>query len=112
MNYLIQTDIYLINQMSIEQHGGNFNPPNNLLNEGSIAYVVEAVQSTVFGQAACPELQDKAGLYMFSIISNHAFSDGKQAYGSGSGTAIFTDQWLSIEIPPEHARIRHSNSKQ
>lgn len=81
MEYLIVEDIYLINEMSIQQHGGNFNPPKNLLNAGSVEYVVEAVQSIVFGQEAYPSVADKAGLYMFSIISNHAFSDGNKRTG-------------------------------
>lgn len=60
MEYLIAEDIYEINRLSIERHGGNYNPPKNLLNEGSVEYVVEAVQSFIFGQEAYPSISDKA----------------------------------------------------
>lgn len=29
----------------------------------------------------CPSVSDKAGLYMFNIISNHIFSDGNKRTG-------------------------------
>jgi death on curing protein len=41
MNYLEKEDILLINRMTISRHGGNFVPPSNLLNSGSLEYLVE-----------------------------------------------------------------------
>lgn len=33
VSYLQFADVIFINEMSIEQHGGNFVPPHNFLNE-------------------------------------------------------------------------------
>ncbi|MCU0354217.1 MAG: type II toxin-antitoxin system death-on-curing family toxin [Cytophagales bacterium] len=70
-----------INHLMIEVIGGNFVPPHNLLNEQRLDYLVEAVQSEMFGQPLYPEIHHKAGLYMFNIIANHIFSDGNKRTG-------------------------------
>lgn len=54
MEYLLKEDFTLINQMTIERHGGNFVPPSNFLNESALDYLLEAVQSQVFGQPLYP----------------------------------------------------------
>jgi len=81
MEYLQKEDIILINQMTIERHGGNYAPPSNILNEGPLDYLLEAVDSEMFGEALYPEMYQKAGLYMFNIISNHVFQDGNKRTG-------------------------------
>lgn len=81
MEYLLKEDIILINQMTIERHGGNFVPPFNFLNEAPLDYLVEAVQSEMFGSPLYPNIFDKAGLYMFNTISNHIFQDGNKRTG-------------------------------
>ena len=85
MEYLEREDIILINRMTIDQHGGNFVPPNNLLNENGLEYVIDAVKGEVFGQEVYSKIFDKAAVYMFSIISNHVFQDGNKRTGLGSG---------------------------
>ena len=81
MEYLRREDILLINRMSVDQHGGNFNPPENLLHPSSLEYVLESVAGELFGQPLYPSLADKAAVYMFNIISNHVFSDGNKRTG-------------------------------
>ena len=36
MNYLAKDDIIIINQRTVQLHGGNFVPPFNLLNENPL----------------------------------------------------------------------------
>ncbi|MCB0564470.1 MAG: type II toxin-antitoxin system death-on-curing family toxin [Phaeodactylibacter sp.] len=81
MEYLTKKDIILINQMTIKQHGGNFVPPFNFLNESTVDYLIEAVGGELFGTPVYPKISDKAGLYMFNIISGHAFQDGNKRTG-------------------------------
>lgn len=81
MEYLEREDIILINRMTIHQHGGNFVPPDNLLNENGLEYVLEAVKGEMFGQEAYPKIYDKTAVYMFTIISNHVFQDGNKRTG-------------------------------
>ena len=76
MEYLHKSDIILINQKTIKRHGGDFVPPHNFLHEENLDYLVDAVQVEMFGQPLYPEIPDKAGFYLFNIISNHIFQDG------------------------------------
>jgi death on curing protein len=78
---LTKKDILLINRLMIEKIGGNFVPPFNLLNENPLDYLVEIVDSEMFGEALYPEIHHKAGVYMFNIICNHIFSDGNKRTG-------------------------------
>ncbi|MEL7118939.1 MAG: type II toxin-antitoxin system death-on-curing family toxin [Bacteroidota bacterium] len=77
-------DIILINEMTIDRHGGNYVPPSNFHNEGPLDYLLQAVDSELFGEALYPEAYYKAGLYMFNIVSNHVFQDGNKRTGLGS----------------------------
>ena len=81
MEYLEFDDFILINHLTIERHGGYFNPPKNLKNPESLKYLVEAVEGQVFGRELYPEIHDKAGFYLFSVNSNHVFQDGNKRTG-------------------------------
>lgn len=48
VEYLQKEDIVLINQLTIQKHGGNFVTPFNFLIEGSLDYLLEAVQTEMF----------------------------------------------------------------
>jgi len=76
MEYLIKEDILQINKQTVERHGGNFVAPYNFLHEDPLDYLIEAVEAKMFGEEMYPAISDKAGLYMFNIISNHIFQDG------------------------------------
>lgn len=84
MEYLTKADIIFINQKTIKKHGGNFIPPNNFLNEAPLDYLIEVISSEMFGKPLYPKKSDKAGLYLFNIISNHIFSDGNKRTGLGA----------------------------
>lgn len=81
MILLTKEDIVIINQATIEAHGGNFVPPHNFLHEENLDYLVEIVNSTMYGVALYPTIQDKAAVYFYNIISNHIFSDGNKRTG-------------------------------
>ena len=80
-NYLVYDDFILINEMTIERHGGNFNPPENTLHPEALHYLVETVEAEMFGAPLYPTLADKAALYLFNVVSNHVFSDGNKRTG-------------------------------
>ncbi len=81
MRYLSKDLIVKINQKTIIAHGGNFVSPYNFLNEPNLDYLLEIIDSVVFGQPLYPSLSDKAGLLMHSIIANHVFQDGNKRTG-------------------------------
>ncbi len=85
MRYLSKLMLSAINRKTIESHGGNFIDPNNFLNEANLDYLIEIVQSEMFGEPLYPTLSEKAGLYMYNIISNHIFQDGNKRTGLEAG---------------------------
>ena len=78
MEYLTKDDICLINKMTADRHGGNFELPNNFHNENPLDYLIEAVEAEMFGNPLYPEMYDKAGLNMFNINGGHIFTDGNK----------------------------------
>jgi len=60
-------------------------PPDNLLNENGLDYVLDAVKRELFGQEAYSKIYDKTAVYMFTIISNHVFQDGNKRTGLECG---------------------------
>ncbi|MEM1214736.1 MAG: type II toxin-antitoxin system death-on-curing family toxin [Bacteroidota bacterium] len=85
MEYLEKEDLILINQMTIDRHGGNLVPPFNVFKESSLEYIVEIVKNKIFDNEIYPSVSDKAAIYMFSIISNHVFQDGNKRTGLEAG---------------------------
>ncbi len=61
--------------------GANFIPPDNLLNEINLDYLVDMVDAEMFGEPLYPNLWDKTALYFFNIICNHIFTDGNKRTG-------------------------------
>lgn len=81
ISYLQKSDIIHINIRTVSAHGGNFNPPNNFLHEENLDYLIEIVESEMFGVQLYPSIQEKAAVYCFNIICNHIFSDGNKRTG-------------------------------
>ncbi len=88
MIFLTKNAIVLINQRTIKAHGGNYMPPSNFLHESSLDYIIDIINSEMFGAPLYPELADKAAVYMFNIISNHIFSDGNKRTGLEASLAF------------------------
>lgn len=81
MRILIKEEILFLNKNNISRFGGNLVPPDNLLHESSLDYLVEIVDAELFGEAMYAEIYHKAGVYLFNIISNHVFTDGNKRTG-------------------------------
>lgn len=84
MKYLTKRQIIRLNKNTVGEHGGNFVPPNNLLKEEPLDYLVEAVSAEMFGAPLYPEIHHKAGVYLFNIVRNHVFQDGNKRTGLAS----------------------------
>jgi len=93
-NILSKKDITLINRETVKRHGGSFVSPFNILNENPLAYLIEAVEAEMFGEPLYPKIYNKAGVYMFNIITNHIFQDGNKR--TGLGAALY---FLEINKP-------------
>lgn len=84
MKYLTKSQVIKLNLATINEHGGNFMPPNNFLHEDNLDYLLETVQAEMFGQELYPTIADKAALYCYNIICNHIFTDGNKRTGLAS----------------------------
>lgn len=81
MEYLEKGDILLINRKTVKRHGGKYVPPKNLLNENPLDYLIDIVNAEMFGHPLYPEINDKAGLYLYNIVHGHIFQDGNKRTG-------------------------------
>ena len=81
MRVLTKEEIIFLNRNNVSKFGGNFVPPNNLLNENPLDYLVEIVDANLFGEPIYKEVYKKAGVYLFNIIANHIFTDGNKRTG-------------------------------
>lgn len=81
MRYLSFDEIIEINRRTIQEHGGNFIPLNNLLREGAVEYVVDIVRKEVFGQRIFYTVPEIAAAYCFYIVTGHVFQDGNKRTG-------------------------------
>jgi death-on-curing protein len=88
MDFLEKDDIIFINQRTVAAHGGNFTPPSNFLHEENLDYVLDAVQSSMFGIELYPDVSDKAAVYCYNIICNHIFLDGNKRTGLEAALAF------------------------
>ncbi len=78
---LTKQQVIRLNIATVEEHGGNFMPPDNFLHEENLDYLLEAVQAEMFGVPLYPAISDKAALYCYNIICNHIFTDGNKRTG-------------------------------
>lgn len=105
MEYLTKTEIIRLNERTLQRHGGNYVPPYNLLHENALDYLVETVAGEMFGQPLYPEISDKAGLYLFSVVSNHVFQDGNKRTGLAAALSFllrngytFQEELTAIQV--------------
>lgn len=108
MEYLTKKEIIIINKMTVERHGGNFVLPFNFLNEAPLDYLMEAVQAEMFDTPLYPKLSDKAGLYMFNIISNHVFQDGNKR--TGLAAALIFLEMNGYQLKEQLRKISKTNN--
>lgn len=69
-----------VNRRMIEEFGGLFVPPSNLLNLNALEYILDVVKSSLFGMY--PTLKEKATALTYHIISRHVFNDGNKRTGT------------------------------
>lgn len=90
MRYLTRRQILKINRATVAEHGGNFVPPDNILNVSSLDYVLEIVANEVFGVKRFATIPAVAAAYCFYLVKGHVFSDGNKRTGLAAAL-IFLD---------------------
>lgn len=70
-----------VNRRMIDEYGGLFIPPNNLLNLSSLEYILDVIQSHIYKEDiyyTTPTLKGMASTIAYQIISRHVFNDGNK----------------------------------
>lgn len=81
MTTITKQNVIAINEETIKNDGGNFMPPHNFLHESNLDYLIDIVDTEMFGEPLYPTIGDKASIYLYNIICNHIFSDGNKRTG-------------------------------
>ena len=87
-----------INRRMITVYGGLFLEPNNCINIYSLEYIVEAIQSDLFGFELYPSITSKAGALAFHIITKHVFNDGNKRTGVLSAWEFLHANNINLEL--------------
>ena len=81
MIFPTRKDITNLNRYHIQHTGGLHQGTENLLNPGSLEWVLEAIQYPLFGVDRYPTLVEKAALLAWTIVAGHIFYDGNKRTG-------------------------------
>lgn len=98
MILLNKKNIIAFNKATVAEHGGNYSPPNNLLNENYLDYLIDVVDAEMFGEPLYPKLTDKAAIYLFNIVCNHVFMDGNKRTGLISATIFLQKNGFDLSF--------------
>jgi len=98
--YPTMEQICEVNRRMIEEFGGLFIPPNNLLNLDALGYVLDAIQFSLYRITIYPTLKEKAAALAHHIISRHVFNDGNKRTAThiaweflrANGIGVFLDE--------------------
>jgi len=77
----IRRDVIELNRRHIETTGGAYFEPDNLINAGSLEWVLDAIRHPLCGIEQYPTLAEKAALLAWVIIREHVFFDGCKRTG-------------------------------
>jgi len=85
IDFLELEEVIEINRRMIAAYGGIFfEGDDNLANPGSLMYVLEAIQGSLFGHCLYPTVIAKAAALAWRIIKLHIFHDGNKRTGMES----------------------------
>ncbi len=79
--YPTREDIVGLNLYHIANTGGFCQGPDNLLNPGSLEWVLEAIQYPLFGVDCYPTVAGKVAMLVWTIINGHVFQDANKRTG-------------------------------
>jgi len=74
-------DIINLKRYHIQHTGGLHQGTENLLNPGSLEWVLDTIQYPLFGIDRYPTLVEKAALLTWTIVAGHIFHDGNKRTG-------------------------------
>jgi death-on-curing protein len=74
-------EIIGIDRRHIAESGGGYCGSDNVINLGSLEWVLDTIQYPLFGVDQYPSLEEKAAILAWTIIKSHVFFDGNKRTG-------------------------------
>jgi len=96
LRFPTREDVVRLNRRHIEETGGIFVEPDNLMKPGSLGWVLEAIQYPLFGADPYPTLAEKAAMLAWIIIRDHVFYDGCKRTGMSALEGII--EWNGCQL--------------
>lgn len=88
MRFPTRADIVRLNRRHLDNAGEEFIGADNLINEGSLEWVLEAIQHPLFVVDRYPTLTEKGARLAWTIIRGHVFFDGNKRTGMSALEAL------------------------
>jgi death on curing protein len=79
--FLDKNDIVQLNRHLVEIYGGDYFGLDNLINPGSLEWVLEAIQHPFFNLDPYPTIAQKAAILVWIINGEYVFYDGNKRTG-------------------------------
>lgn len=98
IEYLDLDQVVSINRRMITDFGGLFLGHDNLLNKTALEYVIEAVQTSLYGIEIYPSLKEKACALSHHIISRHVFNDGNKRTAANVALEFLESNGITLKI--------------
>jgi len=96
--FLQRNDILYINKIQISLFGGLYSSYNdNVMNDGFLKYLLEAIEEEMFGKPICRDVYEAAMFYTYHIIKDHIFNDGCKRTGIQSALLFLEKNGLSLK---------------
>ena len=110
LRFLTRSDILRINKEMTLAFGGLFVARNNnVINDGSLCFLIEAVKKKVYGRDLYPDFFDKVTAYACNVIRNHVFVDGNKRTGMCSAVLFLNRNGYAISNRHDDEIVRIGN---
>ena len=76
MRFPTKEGIVELNHRHITTTGGRWNEPDNVINPGSLEWVLDAIRYPLFDSDLYPTIGEKCAILAWTIIDGHVFWDG------------------------------------
>lgn len=96
--YPTKEQICEVNRRMIEEYGGSFILPDNSLNLPALEYILDTIQSSIYGYTIYPTLKEKASAISYHIISRHVFRDGNKRTASHIAWAFLRSNGIPLAL--------------
>ena len=106
MRFPTRQDVIQINRRQIETSHGTFISPDNIRNDNSLEWVLDAIRHPLFAVDMYPTVAEKAAVLAWTIINGHVFHDGNKRTGLIAALTFLDINDIAIEAEePEFEKL-------